>query len=223
MSKETKTESKEETKNLQDTYAKTLEATTKLQEQYFENLKKSTDYFMSMQKTWMDATSKMTSVSPDLLRTGVTSEAYRNVYDFWMKQFETLSSLMGMPSVMPFRESMKSVSDVADNYIRGYEIYSNTFALWMDLAKKNVELLNNTMKELQKATTETYKGLMPLFSVSDDERARIYDMINDSIKKNVETTTLMMNKQLDTLTKLVQDLSSNVTKLAKVIQSGAKA
>jgi hypothetical protein len=216
--------SKETTKkNLEDTYAKTLEATTKLQEQYFENLKKSTDYFMTMQKSWMDATSKMTTVSPDLLRTGITSEAYRSVYDFWMKQFETLSNLMGIPTVVPFKESMKSVSDVTDSYVRGFEIYNKTFALWMDLAKKNIELLNNTMNELQKATTETYKGLMPLFSVSDEERTKIYDMINETIKKNIETSTAMMNKQLDTLTKLVGDLSSNVTKLAKAVQAGTKA
>ena len=223
MSKETKTEPTKENKKVEETYSKTLEATTKLQEQYFENLKKSTDYFMSMQKTWMDAASKMTSVSPDLLRSGVTSEAYRSVYDFWMKQFETLNNLMGIPVVMPFRESMKSVSDVADNYMRGFDIYTKTFALWMDLAKKNIELLNNTMTELQKATTQTYKGLMPLFSVSDDERTKIYDMISESIKKNVETTTTMMNEQLETLTKLVENLSSNVTKLAKAIQTGTKA
>jgi len=222
MSKDTTTK-KETQKNLEETYAKTLEATTKLQEQYFENLKKSTDYFMSMQKSWMDAASKMTAVSPDLLRTGVTSEAYRSVYDFWMKQFETLSNLMGIPTVMPFKESMKSVSDVTDSYIRGFEIYNKTFALWMDLAKKNVELLNNTMKELQKATNETYKGIMPLFAVSDEERTKVYNMIDETIKKNIETSTTMMNKQLDTLTKLVEDLSSNVTKLAKVVQSGTKA
>ena len=224
MSKETKTEPKNETKkDAKETYTKTLEATTKLQEQYFENLKKSTDYFMSMQKTWMDAASKMTSVSPDLLKTGVTSEAYRSVYDFWMKQFETLNNLMGIPTVMPFQESMKTVSDVTENYMRGFDIYNKTFALWMDLSKKNIELLNKTMTELQKATTETYKGLMPLLSVSDEERTKIYDMISESIKKNAETTTTMMNQQLDTLTKLVENLSINVTKLAKVVQSGTKA
>jgi hypothetical protein len=220
MSKET---TKKETKKMEETYSKTLEATTKLQEQYFENLKKSTDYFMSMQKSWMDAAGKMSAVSPDLLRTGVTSEAYRSVYDFWMKQFETLSNLMGIPTVMPFKEGMKSASDVADSYIRGFEIYNKTFALWMDLAKKNVELLSNTMKELQKATNETYKGIMPLFAVSDEERTKVYNMIDETIKKNIETSTTMMNKQLDTLTKLVEDLSSNVTKLAKVVQSSTKA
>ncbi len=79
------------------------------------------------------------------------------------------------------------------------------------------------MTELQKATTETYKGLMPLLSVSDEERTKIYDMISESIKKNAETTTTMMNQQLETLTKLVENLSLNVTKLAKVVQSGTKA
>jgi hypothetical protein len=176
-----------------------------------------------MQKAWTDAASKMTTVSPDLLRSGITSEAYRSIYDFWMKQFETLSNLMGIPTPTPFKESMKSVSDVTDNYIRGLEIYNKTFALWMDLAKKNVELLNNTMKELQKATTKTYKGLMPLFSVSEEEKTKLYDMIDESIKNNIETSTTMMNKQLDTLTKLVEDLSSNVTKLAKTVQAGTKA
>ena len=105
---------------------------------------------------------------------------------------------MGIPAVMPFKESMKSVSDVADNYMRGFEIYNKTFALWMDLSKKNVELLNNTMIELQKATTQTYKGLMPPFSVSDDERTKIHDLISESIKKNVETTTSMMRARYKT-------------------------
>jgi hypothetical protein len=210
-------------KEIEETHSKTLEATTKLQEQYFENLKKSTDNFMEMQKAWMDAASKMTTISPDLLKSGITSEAYRSIYDFWMKQFETLSNLMGIPTSTPLKESMKSASDVANNYIRGLEIFNTTFALWMDLSKKNVELLNNTMKELQKATTETYKGLMPLLSVSDEEKTKIYDMINDSIKNNIETSTTIMNKQLDTLTKLVEDLSINVTKLAKAVQTSTKA
>jgi gas vesicle protein len=206
--------------DVKKTYANTLEATAKIQEQYFENLKKSTDYFMSMQKSWMDAANNMSAVSPDLLKTGITSEAYRSVYDFWMKQFETLGNLMGIPTFMPFRDSMKSANDLAGNYIRGFEIYNKTFSLWMDLAKKNIELLNNTMKELQKATTETYNGLLPLISVSDEERTKIYDMISETIKKNVETSTTMMTKQIDTLTKIVENLSSNVTKLAKTVQSG---
>jgi hypothetical protein len=219
MSEENKTKTKKE----QDTNTASLEAITKIQEQYFDNLKKSTNYFMSMQKSWMDATSKMNALSPDFLKTGVTSEAYRSVYDFWMKQFETLSNLMGISTPISFRESMASVNDVTDNYVRGLEIYNKTFSLWMDLAKKNVELLNNTMKELQKATTETYKGLMPLFAVSEEDRTKIYDMVNETVKKNIETSTMMMNKQLDTLTKMVEDLSSNVTKLAKTVKTGTKA
>jgi uncharacterized protein YukE/gas vesicle protein len=221
MSEENKTKTKKEKE--QDTNTASLEAITKIQEQYFDNLKKSTNYFMSMQKSWMDATSKMNTLSPDFLKTGVTSEAYRSVYDFWMKQFETLSNLMGISTPISFRESMTSVNDVTDNYVRGLEIYNKTFSLWMDLAKKNVELLNNTMKELQKATTETYKGIIPLFSVSEEDQTKIYDMISETVKKNIETSTMMMNKQLDTLTKMVEDLSSNVTKLAKTVKTGTKA
>src|SRR3990170_2466503 len=120
---------------VKDNYSKALESATKLQEQYFENAKIATDYLTGLQKTWIDSASKMTTASPDLLKSGVTSEAYRSIYDFWVKQFETLSKMSGMPMIAPFRESVESAENVAGSYWKGYEIYSKSYAMWIELAK----------------------------------------------------------------------------------------
>jgi hypothetical protein len=218
MSKGQKTEPRKEAPNVpKESYSKALESTTKLQEQYFENLKKATDYLISLQKTWMEATSKMTTVTPDIMKSGVTSEAYRSVYDFWIKQFETLNRLMGIPTATPIRESIESARDVTESYLRGFDIYTKSYALWIDLAKKNMEILSQNMAEIQKMMLETYKTLTPLFSVPEEERTKIYDWISESIKKSIETTTAVIRKQLETLTKVVEELSLSVKKLAKAV------
>jgi hypothetical protein len=217
------TEKNESTKAIADfskeSYSKAIEATAKLQEQYFDNIKRAADYYLSMQKTMMEATSKMTAVSPDTLKSGFTSQAYRSVYDFWIKQFETLNKLMGVPLASPLKESFEATSSISENYMKGYEMYSKSYELWINLMKKNMELLSQNMIEMQQTMTETYKGMMPLFSISEEEKAKMFDWINQSIKKNIETTTTIINKQLETLTKMVEDVSSNVTKLAKTVKT----
>ena len=86
-----------------------------------------------------------------------------------------------------------------------------------------MEMLSQNIAELPKAMGESYKGMMPFFSVSEEERAKMFDWINGSVKKNIETTTSVINKQLETLTKLVEDASSNVTKLAEAMRAGTTA
>src|SRR3972149_1183173 len=204
---------------VKDNYSKALESATKLQEQYFENAKKATDYLMALQKTWVDSASKMTTVSPGLLKSGVTSEAYRSLYDFWVKQFETLSEMSGMPMSTPFRESVESAENVTDSYWKGYEIYSKSYAMWIELAKKNIEITSQNLAEMQKAMLGTYKGLMPLFSVPEEDKAKIFDWITASTQKSLEASTAIVNKQLETLAKLVEDLSGNIDKLATVMKA----
>lgn len=205
-----------------ENYSKAFETTAKLQQQYFDNIKRAADYFLSMQKTMMEATNKMSTVSPDVMKSGFASEAYGSVYDFWMKQFETLNRLMGIPIATPLRESIESTGNITESYMRGFDIYSKSYAVWIDLIKKNMEILSQNMIEMQKTMTDTYKGMMPLFSVSEGEKAKMIDWINESIKKNIETTTTIINKQLETLTKIVEDLSSNVTELAKTVKTSTK-
>jgi len=145
-----------------EAYNKAIETTAKLQEQYFENIKKAADYYFSMQKTMIDATNKMNVMTPDSIKSGFTSEAYKSVYDFWMKQFETLNKLMGIPIMPSLKESMESTSSMTESYMKGYEIYSKSYALWIDIIKKNMDFLSQNMIELQKTMTETYKGMMPM-------------------------------------------------------------
>ena len=204
---------------VKDNYSKALESATKLQEQYFENAKKATDYLIGLQKTWIDSASKMTTASPNLLKSGVTSEAYRSIYDFWVKQFETLSKMSGMPMIAPFRESVESAEDVTASYWKGYEIYSKSYAMWIELAKKNIEITSQNLAEMQKAMLGTYKGLMPLFSVPEEDKAKIFDWITASTQKSLEASTAIVNKQLETLAKLVEDLSGNIDKLATVMKA----
>jgi hypothetical protein len=205
-----------------EAYNKAIETTAKLQEQYFENIKKAANYYSSMQKTMMEATNKMNFITPDAIKSGFTSEAYKSVYDFWMKQFETLNKLMGVPIIPSLKESMESTSSMTESYMNGYEIYSKSYAIWIDIIKKNMDFLSQNMIELQKTMTETYKGMMPMFSVSEEEKANMFDWINETIKKNVETTTEIINQQLGNLTKMVEDLSTNVTKLASAVKQSAK-
>ena len=204
---------------VKDNYSKALESATKLQEQYFENAKKATDYLMALQKTWIDSASKMTTVSPGLLKSGVTSEAYRSIYDFWVKQFETLSRMSGMPMSAPFRESVESAENVTASYWKGYEIYSKSYAMWIELAKKNIEITSQNLAEMQQAMMGTYKGLMPLFSVPEEDKAKIFDWITASTQKSLEASTAIVNKQFETLAKLVEDLSGNIDKLATVMKA----
>jgi len=226
MSEEKKTEKKIETPEpaadlIRESYSKALESATKLQEQYFENVKKATDYLLEMQKTWVNAASKAAPVSPEMLKGGVTSEAYRSVYNFWMKQFETLSRLVGMPMMPPMTGFMESAGDVTGSYSKGFDMYSKSYATWIDLTKKNIEIASQNIVDMQKVMLETYKGMVPLFSVSEEERAKILDWITESMKKSLETTTSVVNKQLETLAKLIADLSSNIEKLASAMKSGA--
>jgi hypothetical protein len=216
---EVSTTAKEVADVVRDNYAKALESATKLQEQYFENAKKATDYLLSLQKTWIDSASKMTTASPDFLKSGVTSEAYRSIYDFWMRQFETLSRVSGMPIVTPFRESVEAAKDVTDSYWKGYEIYSKSYAVWIELAKKNIEITSQNLAEMQKAMLGTYKGMMPLFSISEEDKTKYFDWIAASTQKSLEVSTAVVNKQLETLAKLVEDLSANVDKLAAVMKA----
>ena len=221
MSEEKKTETSKDVADVtKESYSKALETAAKLQEQYFENVKKATDYLMSLQKTWIDAAGKMSTVSPDILKGGVTSEVYRSIYDFWVKQFETLGRQVGMPMVAPFRGSVESVGEVSESFSKGFDIYSKSYATWIELTRKNIEIASQNIADMQKVMLETYKGMVPMFSVPEEERAKIFDWITESIKKSVETTTSVINKQLETLAKLIADLSSNVEKLASVMKSG---
>ena len=221
MSEEKKTETSKDVADVtKESYSKALETAAKLQEQYFENVKKATDYLMSLQKTWIDAAGKMSTVSPDILKGGVTSEVYRSIYDFWVKQFETLGRQVGMPMVAPFRGSVESVGEVSESFSKGFDIYSKSYATWIELTRKNIEIASQNIADMQKVMLETYKGMVPMFSVPEEERAKIFDWITESIKKSVETTTSIINKQLETLAKLIADLSSNVEKLASVMKSG---
>jgi len=220
MSEEKKTETSKDVVDVtKESYSKALETAAKLQEQYFENVKKATDYLMSLQKTWIDAAGKMSTVSPGILKGGVTSEAYRSIYDFWVKQFETLGRQLGMPMVAPFRGSVESVGEVSESFWKGFDIYSKSYAAWIELERKNFEIVSQNLTELQKAMLGTYKGLMPLFSVPEEERAKIFDWITESFKKSLGATTEVINKQLETLAKLVQDLSSNIEKLANAMSA----
>jgi uncharacterized protein YukE len=222
MSEEKKTETPKQAADLiRDNYSKALESATKLQEQYFENVKKATDYLLELQKAWIDAASKAAPVSPEMLRGGVTSEAYRSVYNFWMKQFETLSRLVGMPMMPPIRGSIESAGDITESFSKGFEIYSKSYATWIELTKKNIEIASQNIADMQKVMLETYKGMVPLFSVPEEERAKIFDWITESIKKSLETTTAVVNKQLETLAKLIADLSSNIEKLASAMKPGS--
>lgn len=220
MSEEKKTETSKDVADItKESYAKALETTAKLQEQYFENVKKATDYFTSLQKTWIDATGKMSTVTPDMLKGGVTSEAYRSIYDFWMKQFEALGRQVGMPMVAPFKGSVESVGEVSESFWKGFDIYSKSYATWIELERKNFEIVIQNLTELQKAMLGTYKGLMPLFSVPEEQRTKIFDWMTESFKKSLEATTDVINKQLETLAKLVQDLSSNIEKLTNAMRA----
>lgn len=216
---ETSTTAKEVADVVKDNYAKALESATKLQEQYFENARKATDYLLSLQKTWIDSASKMTTASPDFLKSGVTSEAYRSIYDFWMKQFETLSRMSGMPVIAPFRESVESAKEVTESYWKGYEIYNKSYAVWIELAKKNIEITSQNLAEMQRAMLGTYKGMMPLFSVTEEDKVKFFDWMTASAQKSLEASTAIVNKQLETLAKLVEDLSASIDKLAAAMKA----
>ena len=222
MSEEKKTEAPKQVADLiKENYSKALESATKLQEQYLENVRKATDNLLEMQKTWMDAASKAAPVSPEMLKGGVTSEAYRSIYNFWMKQYETLSRTVGIPMMPPMGEPFGPAKDVTESYWKGYDMYSKSYATWMELTKKNIEIASQNIADMQKVMLETYKGMVPMFSVSEEERAKIFDWITESTKKSLETTTSIVNKQLETLAKLIADLSSNIEKLASAMKSGA--
>jgi hypothetical protein len=224
MSEEKKTETQKQAADLiKENYSKALESATKLQEQYFENVKKATNYLLELQKAWIDAAGKAAPVSPEMLRGGVTSEAYRSVYNFWMKQFETLSRLVGMPMMPPIQGAIESAEDIAESFSKGFDIYSKSYATWIELTKKNVEVASQNIADMQKVMLETYKGMVPLLSVPEEERAKILEWMTESIKKSLETTTAVVNKQLETLAKLIADLSSNIEKLASVMKSGVAA
>lgn len=221
MSEEKKTEtSKDVVDFLIESYSKAVETATKLQQQYFENVKKATEYLLSLQKTWIDAIGRLTAVSPDILGKGLTAEAYRSLYDFWVKQFEMLSRLMGVPITAPLMEFIEPAREVAEIFWKGIDIYSRIYAVWTELARKSIEVVSENLTELQKATLGAYKGWISLLSVPEEEREKIFNWFTESIKKSLEATTSAINKQLETLAKLLEDLSVNIEKLTTAMKTG---